>query len=146
LGHLNEKRIGIRSYWRKNSYLTDKQILFLLFYIVGKGYICRCKSISSVCTFICRQRGVSAWNKYTCWLAGYITKLTKKKNGKKGNKLRKELSHYSSMQCASHKTYILYIDIVLPFKQLLTLNQSHYQIVPVQISKFCGLYRSPQNC
>jgi hypothetical protein len=61
----------------------------------------------------------------------------KKKNGKRGNKLRKELSHYYfSMQCASHKTCILYIDIVLPFKQLLTLNQSHYQIVPVRISKY----------
>jgi hypothetical protein len=107
--------------------------------IQGKRYICRWKSISCVCTFICRQRGVSAWNIYTCWLTGYIAKLTKKKNGKRGNKLRKELkiklSHYFSLQCASLETCILYKDIVLPFKLLLTLNQLPH-ITILSLSKY----------
>jgi len=113
-------------------------------YIVRKGYISRWKSISCVCTFICRQlRAV----REICCFTGYIAKLTKKKkNGKRGNKLRKELikiklSHYYfSLQCASlETTYILYKDIVLPFKLLFnseSIFTSHYHSVPVQISKY----------
>ena len=123
------------------SLYSWKQIFFLRLYIGGKGYICRWKSISCVCTFICRQRGVSAWTIYLHrWLTGYIAKLTKKKNGKRGNKLRKELikiklSHYFSLQCASLETCILYKDIVLPFKLLLTLNQLPH-ITILSLSKY----------
>jgi hypothetical protein len=53
-----------------------------------------------MCTFAIRQ--VPAAVRETCWLTGYIAKLTKKKkNGKRGNKLKKELkiklSHYFSL-------------------------------------------------
>jgi len=124
------------------SLYSWKQNFFLFMYIVRKGYICRWKSISCVCTFIIRQlRAV----REICCFTGYIAKLTKKKNGKRGNKLRKELikiklSHYFSLQCASLETCILYKDIVLPFKLLINSESitSHYHMRKVTCNIMYG--------